>query len=116
MPDDKTTFISIGDVTSDLFHERVDSPFSLAAGEYTLPVTLVDCKECPDAAGPDSTRTPFSILFRADLVESHAMQQAVEFHCDIHGLEHGVIAGLIINRTLRPPKMSEGAYYHVVFG
>lgn len=107
--------ISIKELESGLFDPDAARPFHLVAGDISLPVTLMECKERPDSAGPDCVRTPFSLVFRAELDEAHPMQNALEFHGDIHGLDEGGVPGLLIHRILRPVKMPEGAYYQVIF-
>ncbi|WP_417451399.1 hypothetical protein [Kordiimonas sp.] len=108
--------LELADVSSDLFGPAVGAEFKLVSGEVSMPVRLADCKENPDAMGPDTTRTPFLLLFQADEDNNHPMQQAKEFHGAIEGLEKGTLSGLLITRTLRPMKMPAGAYYQVIFG
>lgn len=115
MSDTEGATIPIGKVKSGLFNVDGDTPFRLVSGNVEMPVTLMDCKERPDSAGPDCKRTPFSLIFQADLDEQHPMQQVLEFHGGIQGLKDGAIDGLLIHRTLRPVKMPEGAYYQVIF-
>ncbi|WP_417459539.1 hypothetical protein [Kordiimonas sp.] len=115
MIDNAATALPVGDLTSQLFSGGVDTAFSFVAGDLAMPVQLMECKEKPDSAGPDSTRTPFLLVFRADVDEGHLMQQAVEFHGSIQGLEDGSVDGLLIHRMLRPMNMPEGAYYQVIF-
>lgn len=107
--------IPLGKVESKLFNIDGAASFSLVSGDVVMPVTLMDCKERPDSAGPDCTRTPFSLIFQAELDEQHPMQQVIEFHGGIRGLSEGSIDGLLIHRTLRPASMPEGAYYQVIF-
>lgn len=107
--------LPISDLTSQLFSGGTDTAFSFVAGDLAMPVQLMECKERPDSAGPDSLRTPFLLVFRADVDEGHLMQQTVEFHGSIQGLEDGPVDGLLIHRMLRPANMPEGAYYQVMF-
>lgn len=116
MTENSVMHIPTHEITSGLFTEKLDKDFKFVAGDLSLPVTLVDCKEKPEAAGPDADRTPFLLIFRADVEEAHLMQQALEFHGGLHGLDRGPIEDLMINRTLRPVDKPEGAYYQVIFG
>lgn len=109
------TALPLEGIQSQFFDVDGDKAFSLVAGDITMPVTLMQCKERPDSAGPDCTRTPFSLLFQAAADEQHPMQQALQFQGGIHGLEKGAIDGLLIQRTLRPADMPAGAYYQVIF-
>ena len=115
MSDSSDTSIPLGDVRSQLFDADAAGAFSLVSGDVKMSVTLMDCRERPDSAGPDCTRTPFSLIFQAELDERHPMQQVLEFQGGINGLEKGSIDGLLIHRTLRPTSMPEGAYYQVIF-
>ncbi len=109
------TLVPIEDVQSTLFDTENDQTFSLVSGGVSMPVRLVICRENPEAAGPDSVRTPFALIFQAELDEQHPMQKTIEFQGGIHGLKVGVIDGLLIHRTLRPVDKPEGAYYQVIF-
>ncbi len=107
--------IPLTDVKTHLFDPETKDDFTLIAGQISMPVTLMDCIEKPDAAGPDSFRVPFTLIFQAPIDETHPMQQALEFQGTIAGHENGSIDGLMIYRMLRPTKMPEGAYYQVMF-
>ncbi|WP_262690042.1 hypothetical protein [Kordiimonas aestuarii] len=113
---DEKTSARLGAMTADEFSVEGNSGYELVSGDVSLAVELVACNERPDSAAPDSTRTPFSITFRAEEDTSHLMQQVPEFHGAILGLDDGPVDGLLINRTLRPVNMPPGAYFHVVFG
>lgn len=116
MSENSITKIPAREITCGLFEEKLDAAFKFIAGDLSLPVTLVECSEKPEAAGPDAERTPFLLIFRADVEEQHLMQQTLEFHGGLHGLERGPIEDLLVNRTLRPVDKPEGAYYQVIFG
>ncbi|MCJ9429435.1 DUF6916 family protein [Kordiimonas marina] len=105
----------VANVTAERFEERLKSMFQLVSGEVTMDVQLVRCKLNPDGEGPDSVRTPFSLVFRADEDAAHPMQQTKEFTGALHGLELGTLSGLYICRTLRPVRTPPGAYYQVAF-
>ncbi|WP_417456233.1 DUF6916 family protein [Kordiimonas sp.] len=115
MTSSEATPIPLGEVTSQHFNGGNDSDFRFVAGDLAMPVQLMDCKEKPESAGPDSTRTPFLLVFRADVDEAHLMQQTLEFKGCIHGLEDARIDNLLIHRMMRPANMPEGAYYQVIF-
>ena len=109
------TGIVIANTRSEHFASKIGNDFALVHDEWSLPVTLAVHRENPEAAGPDSQRTPFLLVFRADLDENNPLQHALEFHGAIHGLADGPIDGLLINRTLRPSDQPEGAYFQVAF-
>lgn len=108
-------FIELTNVHSHLFDPETKNDFKLIAEDFSLPVTLVECTEKPEAAGPDTFRTPFTLIFQAPVDDEHPMQKAQEFYGTIEGHADGAIGGLIIYRMLRPAQMPEGAYYQVMF-
>jgi|GEM_PF-1610198 len=115
MTDTAATPVSIGEVNAQYFGDGEARTFQFVAGDLTMPVELMNCMEKPESAGPDSRRTPFHLIFRADVNEGHLMQQTLEFNGSIHGLEDGPLDGLLIHRMMRPAQMPEGAYYQVIF-
>lgn len=108
-------FIGAGEITSQHFDAAGNTAFRFVAGDLAMPVTLMECMEKPESAGPDSKRTPFLLVFRAEVDEAHLMQQTIEFHGSIHGLEKGVLDTVMIHRMMRPANLPEGAYYQVMF-
>jgi hypothetical protein len=112
---EKTDNLEIASLTSNLFAHRLDDEFHIISGDLSMPVRLVSCTENPDGAGPDSVRTPFSLLFRADEDNSHPMQHAQSFDCSVAGLEAGPVESVHISRTLRPPRQPAGAYFQLSF-
>lgn len=104
------------ELTADLFKTKIDEPFEFIVGDMSLPVTLTSCRENEDAAHPDADRTPFLMIFRADLDESNPLQNAKEFLCRLSGLDRGPIDDLMVQRVLRPVRMPEGAYFQLIFG
>jgi hypothetical protein len=107
--------ISIATVNAQFFDGGLDKDFQFVAESLAMPVQLMECREKPLSAGPDSKRTPFLLIFRADVDEAHLMQQTLEFRGSVVGLEDGSLDNLLIHRMLRPANMPEGAYYQVIF-
>lgn len=104
------------EMTADLFTPKVEGSFEFVVGDLSLTATLVRCTENEDAAHPDADRTPFQLIFRADVDETHPLQNAQEFGCRLVGLDRGPIDDLVVQRILRPVKMPEGAYFQLIFG
>lgn len=107
--------VDIATLTADAFSSKTGQEFQFQFEDLVLPVTLMDCKENPDGAGPDCKRTPFNLMFQADEDTDHPLIQVRDFAADIIGLEEGTINNLWIIRTLRPVSMPAGAYFQVVF-
>lgn len=116
MSENSVAYIPTREITADLFKDKIDEPFEFFVGDFSLTATLVKCRENEDAAHPDADRTPFLMIFRADLDESNPLQNTHEFCGCLNGLERGPIDDLWVQRTLRPVKMPEGAYFQVIFG
>ncbi|MFC4348623.1 DUF6916 family protein [Kordiimonas lipolytica] len=115
MTSTETASLSIATANAQLFDGGIEKDYQFVAGDLAMPVTLMECKEKPLSAGPDSKRTPFILIFRADVDEAHLMQQTLEFKGSIAGLEDGSLDGLMIHRMMRPANLPEGAYYQVMF-
>lgn len=115
MTNTQTAALSVGTANAQLFDGSEDKDFHFVAGDLAMPVRLMECTERPDSAGPDSKRTPFLLIFRADVDEAHLMQQTIEFNGSIVGLKDGTLDGLMIHRMMRPAQLPEGAYYQVMF-
>ncbi|UTW57842.1 hypothetical protein KFE96_13515 [Kordiimonas sp. SCSIO 12603] len=111
----ETKHVDIATLSANVFSSHIGKVFELQLEELALPVTLMECKENPDGAGPDSVRTPFNLVFQADEADNHPLLQAKEFKANICGLMDGIVGNVWINRTLRPVKMPKGAYFQVVF-
>lgn len=107
--------LDLGQLDAAMFAQFIDSSFILESGASSQPVILVDCREKPEAAGPDSARTPFSLLLRAEPDPGHPLQEIREFHGNLHGLEEGVVSGVLVQRTLRPATRPAGIYFQIVF-
>ncbi|WP_129139167.1 DUF6916 family protein [Modicisalibacter coralii] len=105
----------IGELDAGRFEAHLEQPFVIESDAIRLAATLVDCRTVPDAAGPDSTRTPFSLLLRADVDENHPLQNRQEFIACLEGLPEGTIEGLLIQRTLRPARRPPGCYFQILF-
>lgn len=105
----------LGELSAERFEIHLGHPFVIESHANRLTAALVDCRTVPDAAGPDSKRTPFSLLLRADVDENHPLQNLQEFIARLHGLPEGVIEGLLIQRTLRPARRPPGCYFQILF-
>ena len=103
------------DLTAAVFEKYMEQEFEIETEGQTQTVVLAQCTEYPDNAGPDSPRTPFTLLFRAEVDESHPIQQAHNFLCTISGLAEGPISVVSAERIMRPARLPSGAYFHVVF-
>lgn len=108
--------VDLGDLTAATFVKYTDKAFEIEVDSVKQPVTLVDCTEKPDNMGPDCTRTPFTLMLRADVDEDNPLQHAHSFMCTLRGLEEGEISNLSVERIMRPPRLPGGAYFQVVFG
>ncbi|MCT7655494.1 hypothetical protein MBH78_14185 [Oceanimonas sp. NS1] len=98
------------------FAGRVDEvPFELVNGDIRLTVTLAQCRENPLAAGPDSTRVPFSLLFRADDLPEHPFQQVQSLLVTLNDASDTLADGIMLTRVLRPVGMGPGVYFQAVF-
>ncbi len=97
------------------FQEYGQSTFMLLVDTERLTVILEDCMENPDAAGPDATRTPFRVLFRANEADLGTFANMNEFTATIHGLAEGAIENVYVSRILRPVAKPPGCYFQVIF-
>lgn len=110
-----TTALDLAQLTIDQFAGSVDAAFTLVQRNQSLELTLVAVKGNPDGAGPESRRTPFSLILRADESSGHPIQNLRELTGDLHGLQSGLVAGVMVVRVLRPAGLPPGAYYQVSF-
>ncbi|OSQ40872.1 DUF6916 family protein [Thalassospira mesophila] len=108
--------LSLAKITAEIFIPRLESTFIFSAQSHSLPVTLVECRENPDGAGPDSTRTPFTLVFHASTKQENPILNVKDLIADMHGLEQGSVDTVSIQRILRPPRLPAGAYFQIVFG
>ncbi|AUG54029.1 DUF6916 family protein [Thalassospira marina] len=108
--------LSLAKLTSDIFTPHLESTFIFNVGNTRLPVTLVNCRENPEGAGPDSNRTPFSLLFHTSADQNNPILEAKDFTASVHGLEQGAIDLVSVQRVLRPASHPAGAYFQIIFG
>ncbi|NVJ71142.1 MAG: hypothetical protein HWE08_12350 [Alphaproteobacteria bacterium] len=108
--------VELADLTAATFEKYTDKAFEVEVDNVKQAVTLVDCTEKPDNMGPDSTRTPFTLMLRAEVDDENPLQHAHSFLCTLRGLEEGEISNLSVERIMRPPRLPGGVYFQVVFG
>ena len=106
---------SLANLSAKTFAHAVDTTFIFEAENHRLLTTLVQCTENPEAACPESTRTPFSLLFSADSDQENPILQAKHFHARLHGLEDGPVENISIQRIVRPKSLPKGSYFQVIF-
>ncbi|MEQ5776589.1 hypothetical protein J4E05_13740 [Thalassospira sp. NFXS8] len=108
--------LSLAVITAEIFTPYIESTFIFSIQNHSLPVTLVECRENPDGAGPDSTRTPFTLVFHASSEQENPILDVKDLIANVHGLEQGTIETVSVQRILRPPRLPAGAYFQIVFG
>jgi hypothetical protein len=111
-----TATLDLATLSLDSFARASGAALTLVHGDQSLVLTLAAVRAHPAAAGPDSQRIPFSLLLRADEAARHPILGLRELIGDLHGLDCGVVAGVMVVRVLRPVGLPAGAYYQVTFG
>jgi len=110
-----TRALDLATLSADRFAGSVGTPLTLVHEDQSLELSLAEVKSNPNGAGPDSQRTPFSLILRADEDTAHPIQSLRQLTADLHGLEEGVVAGVMVVRVLRPVGLPPGAYYQISF-
>lgn len=103
-------------LNSSPFTVREGRSLTVVAAEGELPLEIVDVKENPLAAGPNSKRTPFRVLLRGP--DSPCLGDGCyALRAGDDDGEAWRLDGVYVNRII-PPASSDGrgAYYQLIFG
>jgi hypothetical protein len=96
------------------FETRIGKNVTVEAAEAELTLEIVNVKENPLAAGPNSKRTPFSVVLRGP--ESPCLSDG-SYHLRADDEDSWRLENVYLNRII-PLANSDGtgAFYQLVFG
>lgn len=100
-------------LTSAPFTARIGMNLTVEAAQGELTVEVIEVRDRPSAAGPNSKRTPFSVLLHGP--ESPNLADG-SYHLRADGDDNWRLEGCYLNRII-PPASTDGtgAYYQVIF-
>lgn len=100
-------------LTSAPFAANIGKNLTVETAEADLALEVISIKEAPLAAGPNSKRTPFSVILRGP--ESPCLANG-SYHLRTDGEEGWRLESVYLNRIIQPASSdSTGAFYQVIF-
>ncbi|MBE0620243.1 MAG: hypothetical protein IH605_06595 [Burkholderiales bacterium] len=101
-------------LTSAPFAAREGKTLTVEAGEGELALEVIEVKESPLAAGPNSKRTPFKVLLHGP--DSPSLADGC-YALRADGEDAWRLEGVYVNRIIPPASTDgRGAFYQVIFG
>lgn len=101
-------------LTSAPFAARVGRNLTVEAAEGELALEIIGVKENPLAAGPNSRRTPFSVMLRGP--DSPCLADGC-YVLRADGDEALRLEGVYVNRVIPPANTDgQGAFYQLILG
>lgn len=106
--------MTIDTLTSAPFTAHIGKKLIIEGTEAELSLEVLDLKESPQSAGPNSKRTPFSVTLRGP--ETPCLADG-NYHLRFDGGKKLRLGNVYLNRII-PPASSDGtgAFYQIIFG
>lgn len=104
----------IDTLSSAPFTALIGKELIVEAAEAEVTVEVVGVKESPLAAGPNSKRTPFSVILHGP--DSPSLSDG-HYHLRTDNERNWRLEGVYLNRIIPPADSNgTGAFYQVIFG
>ncbi len=104
----------IDTLTSEPFTAQIGKKLIIEGAEAELMLEVLDVKESPKAAGPDSKRTPFSVTLHGP--DTPYLTDGT-YHLRFDGEENLRLENVYLNRIIPPASSGgTGAFYQIIFG